>query len=560
MNTEVTESTPYGLFRYLYNHYQVRYPEMHMSMGAVLTNDVLDAVDAIDSSDLQTHLAKDSWLIGIGRPDMADSVQLLWDTMTPLARGDYLAGFTELTYLSGQQDEARLAFIKEQVNQQSSVEFTAETACEIGCALLAMGLEDTFANLLHVDIPWEQEIDRASAQDARRWKTISRLSKRVIDIFLEAALILKRPNAATLLLGHGANPDILIWQLERSSNALYPALSYAIKNSLAGAVDALLEHGANPRGSDSAPMRSPLALAFQQCDFPLIQRLLTAGASLEDGMRYSEAPTFYGMGSPVEWVSEQLSELLELLPLEAKPLFHSPHAQPEEAVIIEPAVIPEPIKAPITAEETKHPQTSTEQPSLEPKVKDETPTTLHPADIAPAFPEPIEPVARPTEAPHAETQRRAARAQPATSRSQNNRSPRHVPQDALDVEARSREFVQQALEAQGYTVTQLEQKNPGYDIHARRGGEVLFVEVKGSKDQTSVVHLTPTELKTYREAGNGYTWQLWHVSCLAVDAGERPEICIYQTLPESALSPEVYTLDLAACQRSPYESTPNIVS
>jgi|GEM_PF-2574733 len=222
--------------------------------------------------------------------------------------------------------------------------------------------------------------------------------------------------------------------------------------------------------------------------------------------------------------------------------------EPEEAADIKPPVIPASIPAPAAPKEPNQQQASTEQPSSEP-AKDETPAILHSAEVAPVFPDPIAPVARTPEAPRLERPRRAARAQPATTRSSSKHSPRQVPDDAQDVEDRSREFVQQELEAQGYTVTQMEHFNRGYDIDARKDDEVLFVEVKGNKGPTDTVHLTPPELETYKEAaGNSYTWQLWHVSCLAEDSGEQPEIRIYETLAEDALSPEVYTLDLSACQ------------
>jgi hypothetical protein len=225
----------------------------------------------------------------------------------------------------------------------------------------------------------------------------------------------------------------------------------------------------------------------------------------------------------------------------------------EETAIIDPPVISEPIPAPIAPQEPNHPPAPTE-PSNPKPAKDEAPAILHPAEVPPTFPEPVKPVAQTPEAPRPKTKRRAAGAQPATARSASNRSPRKPPKDFQDVEDRSREFVQQALEAQGYTVTQMEHYNPGYDIDARRGDEVLFVEVKGNKGQTSEVHLTPTELKTYKDAGNSYTWQLWHVSCLAEYSGVEPEIRIYEALPEHALAPEVYILNLAACQSVLYKT------
>lgn len=327
MTPKISETTPYGLFRYLYNHYQVRYPDYYMFVEPLLPREAVEALEKIEVKDLEVHLGEDSWLIGIERPDLAESVQALWGGLSPLTRGNYLAGFTERTYFGCPQMESRLSFLRDQMRDSAKTDFTPEAACEIGCCLVAMGEVAAFSDLLQADVDWEQEIDRASVRDARRWKTIGKLSRRVIDIFLEAALIVKRPEAVKLALAHGANPNILVWRLERSSNGLYTALSYAIHHEFNAAVDALLEGGADPRGSDSAPQRSPLAQAFQQTDFDLIKRLLAAGASLDDGPRYTEAPLTYGLGAPVEWVEEQLADLLELLPLEAKPLFHTPHVQ-----------------------------------------------------------------------------------------------------------------------------------------------------------------------------------------------------------------------------------------
>jgi len=327
MNTEISPAKPYGLFRYLYNHYQVRYPDYHRFVEPLLPTGDLDAVNNIEPDSLEPHLETNIWLIGIARPELAESVLAHWGSMSPLARGNYLAGFTERTYFGCLEIESRLQFIKEQLRELDSIELTGETACEIGCCLLGMDLSDEFMGLLGASIDWEQEVDRASARDAKRWKTINKLSKRIIDVFLEAALVLKRPSAVQVLLERGADPNIHIWQLERSSNGLYPALSYTIKNGILEAVDSLLEHGADPRGSALVENRSPLALAFWESDFVRIKQLLAAGASLEDGPRYEEAPTFYAMNAPVEWVREQLSELLGLLPIDGKAIFHTPNAQ-----------------------------------------------------------------------------------------------------------------------------------------------------------------------------------------------------------------------------------------
>lgn len=230
--------------------------------------------------------------------------------------------------------------------------------------------------------------------------------------------------------------------------------------------------------------------------------------------------------------------------------YRGENLEPEEAAIIPSPVIPEPIPAPIVPENPNQSQTVIEPASAEPKT-DEAPAILHSKDVAPQFPEPIPPVTPSPLATDTAPTTRPTRAQPKATGSTLNRNPRQIPRDALTVEDRSREFVKQALEAQGYTVTPLQQNNPGYDMDARRGDEVLFVEVKGNKAATDHVHFTPTELETYKNAGNGYTWQLWHVSCLAEDSGEQPVIRIYDTLPEHTLSPEVYILNLSECPQTP---------
>ncbi len=327
MTTHMPTSEPHGLYRYIYNHYLVRCPNFHFSMSSLLTDELLDTVDKIDKDNLESYLENSSWLIAITRTDMDEAVRNRLGSLSSLARGNYLAGYTEMTFLGGVQDAARVSFITEQLGDDTSIEFTADTACQVGCALLGSGLIETFERFLRSNIDWEQEVERDSPTNFWRWKAIDRLSKRVIDVFLEASLILKQPDAAKLILDRGANPNTPVWQLERSSNALYPALSYAIKHGPRITVDALLEQGADPGGLEYAPMRSPLAVAFEKGDLRLIERLLEAGASLEDGPRHTQAPMTYGIGSPVKWVNEHLSELLGLLPIEAKPLFHSPHAQ-----------------------------------------------------------------------------------------------------------------------------------------------------------------------------------------------------------------------------------------
>lgn len=326
MHPKNTESLPYGLFRYLYNHYEVRYPRVDR-LDYFISGEHQETVRGANPENLAAYLVEHSWLIGIARADLFESVLKLWSDMSPLSRGEYLAAYTERNYCLGPGGEDERLFIRKQLRDPDSIQFSPETACEIGCCLLAFDMEDAFEGLLKMDLPWKQEIFRSSTSDAKRWKTLQKISNRVIDIFLEAALVHRRSDHLELILDHGANPNILFWRLERSSNALYPALGYAISEEDLKSAEVLLDNGADARGSEKAPTRSPISQAFQLRNLPLITRLISAGASFQDGPRYDEAPMFYCMRSPVEWVSENLSELLGLLPLEAKPIFHTPNAQ-----------------------------------------------------------------------------------------------------------------------------------------------------------------------------------------------------------------------------------------
>lgn len=314
-----------GLFRYLYNHYLVRYPQMNPY--ALNVREGVEEFDRIDEQTLFSYLQVQAWAVGDIRPDLAVAVREHWNELSPLVRGEYLAGSSECLFREGGKTKKDLEFLVFQIKGASEVELSPESACQIGCSLLALGEDEAFANLLESGADFEQEVERASESDAKRWRTIRLLSPRVIDILLEATLVLNRPDSTRTALKHGANPNILVWQLERSYNALYSALSYAIHNQQQAATNALIKSRANVRGSESAPLRSPLAEAFQLGDGQLIEVLLKKGASFDDGARYREPPITYGRGWPVDWVHEHLSGLMDFLPLDAKPLFHSPHAQ-----------------------------------------------------------------------------------------------------------------------------------------------------------------------------------------------------------------------------------------
>lgn len=318
-------SLPHGMFRYLYYHYQVRYPQSVMRI--VAGSGFLDAVEAIDELNLSANLVENSWLIGAARPDLADAVEALWDDMSPLSRGDYLAGRSEWANSECRGDEMPVASIMRLFNRDELIEFDADTACQFGCNLLALDGGNSFLRLLERDFDWTQEIERATESEKGRWNQIELLSGRVIDVFLEVALVFHREDLIEVILKEGADPNILVWQLERSYNSLYTALSYAIKEGQEQATKVLLEHGADASGSEVTKWNSPLSEAFRRGDQSLIEQLVANGASFQDGTRYEEAPGGYGWHRPCEWVTENLSDLVDFVAIDSKPLFMWPHAQ-----------------------------------------------------------------------------------------------------------------------------------------------------------------------------------------------------------------------------------------
>lgn len=171
------------------------------------------------------------------------------------------------------------------------------------------------------------------------------------------------------------------------------------------------------------------------------------------------------------------------------------------------------------------------------------PVPLHGPEVQPAFPDgfPARPQAPASEPGHRE---------PGAASRPSRRKPPH---DALDVEKRSREIVINQLKRIGYRVTEMAQENRGFDLEAKSDSEVLIIEVKGNKDSASEVFLTPAEQEIASHAGNGYRWQLWHVSRLARDSGAQPEIRIYDSIPPAALRPDHYILDLSLCEPIPQE-------
>ncbi len=97
------------------------------------------------------------------------------------------------------------------------------------------------------------------------------------------------------------------------------------------------------------------------------------------------------------------------------------------------------------------------------------------------------------------------------------------------------------------------QANPGFDIEARRGAEILRVEGKAHRWQASTIDLTKREWESYlaaKQPSAGFAWQLWNVENLAVGTSETI-LTIYNDIPEKALEAASFRVDLRHCKSSP---------
>jgi hypothetical protein len=124
-------------------------------------------------------------------------------------------------------------------------------------------------------------------------------------------------------------------------------------------------------------------------------------------------------------------------------------------------------------------------------------------------------------------------------------------EDKLEVEASGREFCEAELKRLGYAVKQMPQQNPGFDIEAERGGDLLLIEVKAHRTTAAVVDLTEREWQTYLESlqtGATFRWELWNVE--NVGAVAVTVITRYTRLPKDSLRNATYRVDLSRCSGS----------
>jgi len=119
------------------------------------------------------------------------------------------------------------------------------------------------------------------------------------------------------------------------------------------------------------------------------------------------------------------------------------------------------------------------------------------------------------------------------------------------LEAESRRFAADCLESMGFSVEEMPQDNPGFDLRANKDGEELRVEVKAHTGRATIVDVTQRQYREYlgQEAGL-YRWELWNVEHLTENDTEPVAITRYDSIPEDALDVRTFRVDLKKCRSS----------
>lgn len=333
---------PRGWFRWLHNHYLGRYGMRHLNLvygdlyndeWGQLSDKPTPLYERVNDPELMTaFLNRHAWAAGMF--SLVQSVGEYWEQLDRTARGAFFAGVTEL-------DGSEFTF-NAVMRNLSVLDFTPESLCQLACNAIRYKRIDLLENLLSTHA--EQLIAEIRRFDAMGHPyfgepdILTQVSRRVIDMVLEAALIRNNPEAVKLLLEHGADPDLQVWQLERSYNEKHSGLSYAISADHRVLAELLLEHGASPTGTSFAGRNLELFQAINRGWDDLAERLISKGALLSppssSGNNIS-VPRFFGLfNDNLEWAHTVIGSLIPLTPIAEKQAFYWGNGQGGQDVTI----------------------------------------------------------------------------------------------------------------------------------------------------------------------------------------------------------------------------------
>ena len=128
--------------------------------------------------------------------------------------------------------------------------------------------------------------------------------------------------------------------------------------------------------------------------------------------------------------------------------------------------------------------------------------------------------------------------------------------EKADLEEAGRALAARELESMGFSVAEMSQGNPGFDLRAKKDGDELRVEVKAHGGRATVVDVTQREYKEYL-GQQRYRWELWNVEHLAENDASPVLVTRYDTIPDDALDVRTFRVDLKRCQAS-FDSSENL--
>ena len=241
------------------------------------------------------------------------------------------------------------------VEKLPDMSLSPESLCQLACNAIKYNKSDLLEALLSKYPAPTDEIKRFGAHDSSgAWEEeeIAKLSHRVIDMILEAALISNNTAAARLALEHGADPDIPIWQLERSYNRKYSPLGYTIDSEFmqnneprSEMIELLLKHGASAVGIAYAGYNRELFFALDKKKHDLADLLISKGACLVkasnsdtgEGVRTAGSESmvigpgganFFGhFSDALKWAEESIGSIIPLVPVSEKQSFFTSNGQ-----------------------------------------------------------------------------------------------------------------------------------------------------------------------------------------------------------------------------------------
>jgi hypothetical protein len=344
-------------------HPEIVIKGLNLELWALLQDKPEPLYTRVNNEDLLLDVINiHAWSMGIMR--LKDTVLAVWDKIEPLSRASFLAAMTELGGTDPFRDKAELfsktsflergeasPYFNMLVSFDGHLEYSLDTFCQLACNAIHSDRIDILKHLLTQPVDLTASVRRFSASrsyDNWEQKEIEKLSHRIIDMILEAALIENNLDMARLALQHGADPNIPIWQLERSYNHKYSALGYVIDMEFPyrGMIDLLLDQGASAAGTPYGGYNHELFLALGKGRYELVDRLISLGAGLSKPAKSADnsevtktagcehmvigpgGPNFFGhFGDRLKWAHENIGSIIPLVPVSEKQAFFSSHAQ-----------------------------------------------------------------------------------------------------------------------------------------------------------------------------------------------------------------------------------------